>query len=226
MGGPEERLRIGSCDVLAVATIAGFEADAERVKAAFEVHDPDVVALGVPPEDLEGLTELAEADDPKELLPELSIAEERLFELLSRWGPSRVPSPDLEEAHRLATKVSVPLEALDMDDHTHSSVYIKQVGFRTVLRSGRLQKKVLLEPFGDAADPYDLVRRWDAFQNNLKQLRKVEQMREEHMAARLREVAGEGARLLAVLPVARFDGVLAALRASKDDSGAEAANPE
>ncbi len=214
MGGPEKRLSIGSCDVLAVATIAGFEADAARIEAAFEAHRPDVVALGVPPEDLEGLTTLAEAKDPLELLPELSESEERFFELLARWGPSRVPSPDLEAVHRLATAAEVPMEALDMDDQTHSHVYIKQVGFRTVLRSGRLQKKVLLEPFEDAADPYDLARKWDAYQNNLKQLRRVEEMREDHMAGRLREVAGRGGRLLAIVPVARFDGIVAKVTAA------------
>ncbi len=211
VGVPEERFQVEGCDVLAIGTIAGYEADGPRVQAAFEAHDPEVVGLGIPPEDLDGLAQLADVDDALELLPELSVSEERLFELLKRWGPSRVPSPDLEVAYQLATAAGTPLEALDMDDHTHSSVYIKQVGFRTVIRSGRLQKKVLLQEFADAEDAYDLVQRWDAFQNNLKQLRKVEEMREEHMATRIREEAASRTKMLVVLPVARFEGVVGRL---------------
>ncbi|MGB0652747.1 MAG: hypothetical protein ACPGQL_06055 [Thermoplasmatota archaeon] len=209
---PVHRGRIGSCDLLLLGTIAGFEPDADRVKEAFEGHDPEAVALGVPPEDLEGLETLAAPDaDLKELLPEPAREDERLFSLLERWGPSRIPSPDLEVAYAAATGAEVPLVALDMDDNTHSTLYIKTVGFRTVVRSGRINKKLLKQEFTEATDAWDLVRRWDAFQNKLKQLATVEAAREAHMAQRLVEEAKERSRLLAIVPAARFDGVVAAL---------------
>lgn len=197
--------------VLLLGTIAGFVPDADRVRAAFEESAPTVLALGVPPEDLEGLRTLAA--DPGVELPELDPASRRLFEWLEPFGATRVPSPDLEAAFSEAAARGVPAEALDLDDEEHAEVYIRANRFRHVVQSGRLHRKLLKHDFGGHGDAYGLAVAWDAFQNQLPSLRAVEEARERHMADRLREVAaGAGGPVLAVVPVARLAGVEAALR--------------
>lgn len=213
---PEARLRVAGADVHLLGTIAGFVPDGERVRGAFAADRPEGVALGVPPEDVEGLRHLA--DEPSVEIPELDPQTQRLFEHLARFGATRVPSPDLEAAFALARDAGVPVEALDMDDETHSHVYIRKVGFFQAVRSGRVLRRILVADFARHDDPYALATAWDAYQNQQAALQQVEAAREEHMARRLREVAAGKARLLAVLPVARLAGVVRRLEA--DPTGA------
>lgn len=197
-------------DVHLLGTIAGFVPDAERVRAAFEEVGPAVLALGVPPEDVEGLRALAA--DPDVELPDLDPATTRFFEWLAPFGETRVPSPDLDAAFAEATERSVPVEALDLDDEEHAEVYIRANKFRHVVQSGRVQRKLLKHDFGGHGDAASLAVAWDAYQNKLPSLQAVEAAREKHMAERLREVAaGATGPVLVVVPLARLKGVEAAL---------------
>jgi pheromone shutdown protein TraB len=60
-------------------------------------------------------------------------------------------------------------------------------------------------------DAYEVAAAWDAIVNAPRALARVEAERERHMAGRVREEAASRARLLAVLPAARFPGVMAHL---------------
>ncbi len=53
-----------------LGTIPGFLPDGDAVTKALDELRPEVVALGVPPEDLAGLQALAEAEDPASLMPD------------------------------------------------------------------------------------------------------------------------------------------------------------
>jgi hypothetical protein len=205
----EHRMTVAGTEMTLVGTIAGYVPDAERVAAALR-GGPDLIALGIPPEDLEGLRVLREE---KPELPELDPQTERLFELLKPWGECRVPSPDLEEAYQAAMAANTPLAALDLDDEAHSELYIRTVGFRQAVRSGKLLRKALKADFSKHKDPYELAVAWEAFQTNLKPLRAVEAAREDHMARRLIEVSLGKRRVVAILPIARLAGVTARLEA-------------
>jgi hypothetical protein len=203
-------VRIGACDVLLLGTIAGFAPDAERVRAAFASHAPDAVGLGVPAEDLPTLRLLAEHPERAAELPELDDAEAHFQGLLARFGPTRVPSPDLEAAHHAATAAGVPVAALDLDDVTHSVSYTKGMKVRHLIRASSRRKKALKSTFPQAADAYALATLWDAALC-VGPMRALEREREAHMAARVRELAAGSTSLLAIVPVARLAGVVQAL---------------
>lgn len=201
------RVRVGACDLLLLGTVAGFAPDADRVRAAFASHRPDRLGLGVPLEDLPTLRLLAEHPERRGELPGLHEEEAHFQGLLARFGEARVPSPDLEAAEQCASAAGVPVEALDLDDVAHSTAYTKGMKVRHLIRSSARRKKALKSTFPEALDAYDLAVRWDAALA-VGPLWALERNREAHMAARLREMAREGGRLLAVVPVARLAGII------------------
>jgi hypothetical protein len=210
MRTPQARLRIGACEVLFVGTVPGFVPDGERVEQAFAAFLPDCLALGVPAEDLVVLETLATAD-PKPELPNPDEATERLLELLGAFGPTAIPSPDLERATALARAGGLPVAALDLDDAEHATLYTKHVKFRHVVQSNSIKRRLLKDGVaGD--DAYALAEAWDAAWTRPKGLREVEETRERHMARRLHEIAAEHRRILAVVPATRLAGVLRALQ--------------
>lgn len=272
---PEARLRIGSCDVLLLGTIAGFVPDAARVQAAFDAHKPDHVALGIPAEDLEPLRVLAAHADPATLIGRhqeppvdrrrrftdpglgaagldeltrprqnvaaaqkqaaapvagqgagagaasddelpfagLDAATVRFLELLGRFGPTRIPSPDLATAYAEATAAGVAITAIDLDDQAHAAAYTKGMKVLHLMGANRRERQLLQRDFAQATDAYDLARRWDVAQAGVRPLERLERLREAHMAKGLRSLAASSQRLLAIVPVARLAGVQAALAA-------------
>ena len=211
MQTPQARLRLGDTDVLLLGTIPGFVPDGDRVRQAFEAFLPDAVALGVPPEDLRTLEALAKAD-PKPELPPPDEATERLLQLLAAFGPTRIPSPDLEAAQSLASAAGLQPQAIDLDDARHADLYTTHVKFRHVVQSNMVKSR-LLKKGVEGPDAYALAAAWDEAWTAPKGLARVELEREAHMADRLREAARGKQRVLAIVPASRLPGLLARLQA-------------
>ena len=210
MEAPAARIRLGSCSLHVVGTIAGFVPDATRVRAAFE-SAPEAVALGVPQEDLAALEALWKEPATTQELVEPDVASEHLLKLLARFGATRIPSPDLETAYALAKEANIPVLALDLDDIQHASLYTQRVKVRHLWWAPRREKRLLRKTFDEAGDPYDLAITWDRETNASKPIRELEAMREEHMAKRIREASATCQRLLAIVPAPRFAGIMARL---------------
>lgn len=208
MGTPQARLQLHGNDVLLLGTVAGFVPDAERVRQAFEAFHPTTVALGVPPEDLAALDHLASAPGG-DGFDAIDPLQQRLLGLLDAFGPTRIPSPDLESAHACAAGARLPLQALDLDDNAHSALFTKNVKFWHVVQSNIIQSRLLKRGVA-GADAYAVAGNWDAAWTQPAGLRRVEAAREAHMAGRLRELARTGS-VLAVVPSVRLAGIVSRL---------------
>lgn len=141
----------------------------------------------------------------------LDAASVRLLQLLGRFGPTAIPSPDLQSAYAAAQDAGTPVAAIDLDDAAHAESFTKLVKVRHLMRSNSRERRLLAQEFRGARDAYELVQAWDEEQTTVKPLAAVERLREHHMAVQLRELAARSSRLLAVVPAARFAGVVADL---------------
>jgi hypothetical protein len=164
---------------------------------------------------LEGIHDIgagpeAEEGDEDSLFAAIDPVHAHLLELLQRFGPTRLPSPDLEAAFAWATSAGVDIVPLDMDDAAHSDAYIAKHRFIDVLRAGKRQQKLLSAQFEEAKDAHDLLRRFDAMQASMPSLQAVEAAREIAMAQGLRTMASLG-NVVAVVPAVRAVGIIAAL---------------
>lgn len=203
---------LAGCRVMVLGTIAGFVPDAERVRAAIAATRPEVLALGVPKEDVTTLGHLATQGAAELVDPDPVTA--RFLEQLGTFGPTRVPSPDLEAAFAVATADGIPVEALDLDDDAHANVFTRKVGFMHVLRSNARTRRMVKRGLRDAPpDPYTFATAWDHELAATKAFRSVDGAREVWMAHRLRQVAQGKSTVLAIVPVARLAGIEAALKA-------------
>jgi pheromone shutdown protein TraB len=208
---PEVRLALDGCDLLVLGTVAGFQPEGERVRAAAESHQPEAVALGVPPEDIETLDQLAGKPLPEDAAPDVQQA--HLLRLLERFGTVRLPSADLEAAHAHARARGLPLLALDLDDATHAALFTERIGIRHIVAQNFTQKRLLKREFADARDAWDLCERFDRHLHR-GAFRGLEQERERQMATELRKAGKGRARLLAVVPYPRMAGVIHLLQGS------------
>ncbi len=208
MPGPQELFHVDGCDVLLVGTIPGFVPEADRVRTAVRDHQPEAIALGVPPEDVANLEALV-ADPTLADGLEPDEVDAQLLEALGHWGETRaVPSPDLEAA----MTAELPIVGVDMDDATHSQRFTELVKVRHLVQRGSARKKASRLTQDDAEDAHDLVVQWDAILRSVAPLDLLETEREAALAAAIREACTGKARLLAVVHVARFAGVATRLK--------------
>lgn len=217
LGVPQEDL--AALAMLAAApdpkAMIGANQEMPRLKKR-RFTDPGIGAAGLDslPRPKQGELPSAEGTDEAPISG-LDAASARFLELLARFGPTRLPSPDLEVAHRRARAAGVSLVAIDLDDATHADAFTERMKVRHIIRSNRRERAMMDQPFSEAQDAYALAMQWDAEQTRVKPLAEIERLRERHMAMRLRELAGSSARLLAIVPAARLPGILALL----NDSG-------
>src|SRR5437899_912264 len=114
------------------------------------------------------------------------------------------------ERARVGEKQGTRLEAIDMDEVTYTENYVDSVSTLEVIFQGRLERRLAKKRF-DARTPQEFVIAWDAEVNGPPGFARLQAKREAFMAARLRQIAAEGASVLAVIEVERTKGVLAAL---------------
>ncbi len=205
-------------DIAALRVLAASEAPAaligkhqEPPRKKRHMTDPGMGAAGIDALSNPHARDMPVAVDDEAPIAGLDASSVRLLELLSRFGPTRIPSPDLEAAHRLADSAGVALVAIDLDDAAHAIEFTARMKVRHLLGANRRERRLLARPFDDAADAYALAVAWDAEQMDLRPLAALEALRERHMAVRIRELAARSSRLLAILPAARMPGILAAL---------------
>lgn len=200
-------LRIGACDCRILGTVAGWMADGARVHEAADAFRPEAIALGIPPEDLDPLGALVADPLLAEDLPDLDGHDGHFIDLLRQWGDIQVaPSPDLASAHA----TGLPLHAIDLDDEAHTDLYTRRVKVHHLVQRASAHKRLLKAKFPD--DAHGFALEWDRILCRVRPLALLEQDREAHMAECIRDLAHDHARLLVVLPAARFAGVVEKLR--------------
>ena len=200
----EVHLGVASVNILSV--VRGLPSETSTVADAIRTTNPNVVALSIGPEELQTLRVYHGGPlEPENFEEEIYVAG------LSAWEPPLKPPPCFTEAVRIAENQGTRLEAIDMDEVTYTENYVDSVSTLEVIFQGRLERKLAKKRF-DARTPQEFVLAWDAEVNGPPGFARLQAKREAFMAARLRQIAAEGASVLAIIEVERTKGVLAALR--------------
>lgn len=186
-----------------VDVVRGLKSEAERVKLAIREVKPDLIAMSVSKEEIEGLRDYIK--EPYEV--EMSRYEELYARNLSRFGDVFLPPPcflaGLEEAENRRSE----LIGVDMDDETHTAAYCALVSGLELFRHTTRFNLFKLKGFR-AKTSEEFVKIWDRKVNNLRGFRELERERERFIAKELERIAGEeDRRILAIIDLERSDGV-------------------
>jgi hypothetical protein len=197
-------LRAPGRELHVVGTVRGLVAEGARVAAAFDAIAPETVALGVGPEDLEGLQRFLDGEPYEH---EFSESDEVYAHFLGQFGPVALPPRDLIEAARLAKARSVPVVAIDLPEVAYVDAFTRAVSGWDLLRYNRRVRRLAKRPpVADTALEFHLA--WDHAVGRLRGFAALERTREAHMARQLREASGLNGRVLVLLEAARIAGVV------------------
>ncbi len=201
-----EEVRLGEASVALLPVVRGLPSAGETVREAIDTLKPEVVALSVSPEELDALR----AWRGGKLEPD-TVEDEVYVAGLSVWETPVMPPPCFTRAVEAATTRGIRLAAIDMDEEAYADAYTKWVSTMELILQGRLENRLLKKRF-HVSTAEDFARAWDAEINRSAGFARLQREREAFMAGRLRELARDAPRVLAVVEVERVRGVLTALR--------------
>ncbi|MEM4264575.1 MAG: hypothetical protein QW505_02150 [Thermoplasmata archaeon] len=201
---PSERelIEVKGKNLYFLDVVRGLKQEAERVLRAVEMVRPEIIAMSISREEIEGLRDYVR--EPYEV--EMSRYEQLYAERLSRFGDVYLPPPCYLAGLEVAEKIGIELVGIDMDDETHTTAYCALINGRELLIHSMRLKFLRLQSF-KADNPWDFAIKWDRKVNNLRGFRGLERERERYMAEELRKLSLTEKRIMAILDVERAEGV-------------------
>jgi len=182
--------------------VKGLVSEEESVANAFIDISPDVVAVSISKEELEGLRRKEDYDKYEPSSLEIAYAEN-----LSIFGKVEIPPPCYVKSLELCDKDKVPIIAIDMDEESFSDTFCDSVGGLDLLRESLFARKAWKKRF-DLSSPESFVIDWDRRVNRASGFRELERAREKYMAEALADAARSYKRILAVVECERAEGVI------------------
>lgn len=201
-----EKLKVDGCTVHILSVIKGLKSETEKVRKAFEETKPDVVAISLSREELEGLKNM-----PDDYEPELSRYEEIYAEGLGRFGEVAAPPPCYVATLELAQHEGIPLVPVDMDEQSYTDLYCAVVPGTALFRHSTRTWLLKRRTFSDDS-PEKFVLAWDKAVNNMEGFKIIESKRAQAMAKGIKKACAGSKDLLAVIELERAADVLDILR--------------
>jgi len=199
-------LKVDGCTIHILSVIKGLKSETEKVRKAFEETKPDVVAISLSREEIEGLKNI-----PDDYEPELSRYDEIYAEGLGRFGEVAAPPPCYVATLELAQHEGIPLIPVDMDEQSYTDLYCAVVPGTALFRHSTRIWLLKRRTFSDDS-PEKFVLAWDKAVNNMEGFRLIERKRAQAMAKGIKKACAGSKDLLAVIEFERATDVLDILR--------------
>lgn len=198
-------IRIEAADISLLPVVKGLVSEEGAVSRSFDEVRPDVIAISVSREDLEGLhrREDYEKYEPSDL--------EIIYQaFLESFGEVRIPPPAYVRALEISEERGTPIIPIDMNEELYTETYCQKVRTRDMIRESFFARRATGKTY-DLSSPEAFARSWDARVNRARGFRELERAREAHMANALRRLSGKYSKILAVIECERLEGVVRTL---------------
>jgi hypothetical protein len=197
-----ETIQGNGCTISVLGVIKGLKTEVDRVQSAFDLTGPDIVAVSISKEELEGLRNL-----PDDYVPDLSRYEQIYAEGLSRFGEVAAPPPCYVATLELADHRGIRLVPVDLDEQSYSDLYCAAVPGTTLFRHSTRTWILKRRRFSDEGAE-EFVLKWDKVVNDLEGFRAIEDKRALAMAKGVLALCGDSKKVLAVIELERAKDVL------------------
>ncbi len=195
----------GEKNIIIFGTVKGLASEREKLKKVFNDFSPQLMLLGISPEEFEGLKKYLK--EPFEIEPDdygLIYAKK-----LEKFGEVGLPVPTYLEAFAISKRTGVEMLPIDMPDEVYSELFIRKLDFFKIMRFNMRKRKVWKKEF-PSSSPEDFVIAWDREVNKIREFREIEEEREKYMSTKIHETLKEREerKILVIVELERMKGVV------------------
>ncbi|MEM3852177.1 MAG: hypothetical protein QXP70_04175 [Methanomassiliicoccales archaeon] len=181
-------------------TVSGLATEVDRIREAINRYNPDVFALGIGEDEIAALRrwngEEAEYSDY-----DIFYVRE-----LSRFGQVSLPSPSYLYVIKVAERTGKPLHGIDLGEEEYTELYMKYVSPSSLFIDAIFRKRRYRRSLQGELE--EVVMQLDRIAQHPNGIARLDQERERHMARGIKTLAERENKVLAVVNLERFPGVI------------------
>ena len=192
-----QTITLGNSEIRILSTVKGLVSESDIVESEIESFDPDLVALGIGPEEVNGTREWN--GEPYDMSGWDEIYGLSLRKIVGDKGV-KLPPPSFSTAIKVSDSKKIDVIGIDMDEESFTEAYTKNISTWQLFKRGRLEKSMSKAGI-DGKTPEEIALNMESSIRELSGFAKLENARVKAMLTNLRIQSETRKKILAIIEI-------------------------
>ena len=202
-----QTIKLGNTKIRILSTVKGLVSESIFVEKEIDSFKPDLVALGIGPEEVQGTRDWD--GKPYDMSGWDEIYGLSLRKIVGENGV-KLPPPSFSSAIKISDSKNIEVMGIDMDENSFTDAYTKNISTWQLFKRGRLEKSMAKTGI-DGQTPEEIAMNME---NSIRQLNGFAMLEEERvkvMNENLHEHLDKK-RILVIIELANVDSLIKLLK--------------
>ena len=192
-----QTITLGNSEIRILSTVKGLVSESDIVESEIESFDPDLVALGIGPEEVNGTREWD--GEPYDMSGWDEIYGLSLRKIVGDKGV-KLPPPSFSTAIKVSDSKKIDVIGIDMDEESFTEAYTKNISTWQLFKRGRLEKSMSKAGI-EGKTPEEIALNMESSIRELSGFAKLENARVKAMLTNLRIQSETRKKILAIIEI-------------------------
>jgi len=192
-----QTITLGNSEIRILSTVKGLVSESDIVESEIESFDPDLVALGIGPEEVNGTREWD--GEPYDMSGWDEIYGLSLRKIVGDKGV-KLPPPSFSTAIKVSDSKKIDIIGIDMDEESFTEAYTKNISTWQLFKRGRLEKSMSKAGI-EGKTPEEIALNMESSIRELSGFANLERERVKTMAENLRVQSETRKKILSIIEI-------------------------
>ena len=188
---------LGKTQIRILSTVKGLVSEAAVVEEEIESFEPDLVALSIGPEEIEGTRKWD--GEPYDMSGWDEVYGLSLRKIVGDDGV-KLPPPSFSTAIKISDLKNIDVIGIDMDEISFTESYTKNISTWQLFKRGRLEKSMTKSGI-EGQTPEEIALNMESSIRGLSGFANLERERVKTMAENIRLQSGRQKKILAIIEI-------------------------
>ena len=203
-----QTITLGDSEIRILSTVKGLVSESDIVESEIESFNPDLVALGIGPEEVNGTREWD--GEPYDMSGWDEIYGLSLRKIVGDKGV-KLPPPSFSTAIKVSDSKKIDVIGIDMDEESFTEAYTKNISTWQLFKRGRLEKSMSKAGI-EGKTPEEIALNMESSIRELSGFAKLEEQRLKAMVSNLRVQCENQKKILAIIEISNVHELLDELK--------------
>ena len=192
-----QTITLGNSEIRILSTVKGLVSESDIVESEIESFNPDLVALGIGPEEVNGTREWD--GEPYDMSGWDEIYGLSLRKIVGDKGV-KLPPPSFSTAIKVSDSKKIDVIGIDMDEESFTEAYTKNISTWQLFKRGRLEKSMSKAGI-EGKTPEEIALNMESSIRELSGFTNLERERVKTMAENLRVQSETRKKILSIIEI-------------------------
>ena len=195
---------LGKTQIRILSTVKGLVSEAAFVEEEIESFEPDLVALSIGPEEIEGTRKWD--GEPYDMSGWDEVYGLSLRKIVGDDGV-KLPPPSFSTAIKISDLKNIDVIGIDMDEISFTEAYTKNISTWQLFKRGRLEKSMTKSGI-EGQTPEEIALNMESSIRELTGFAKLESERVKTMVENLRLQSDNSDKILAIIEISNTENLV------------------